>query len=170
MLQNRYWIYLREKRVYIYYLDVYAEHSYKCDKAVKIYCAAASSASIAAWAVWNRLSFVWASFIALSQVITAVYDLLPFSKRMKYAAPFIKELKLLSNRIESNWFKVNSGDLTAEEINELLYNFETEYIEMENKYLKKLPSMKNRKFLKKAIEQSDVYLERFYGMEDDNAK
>ena len=89
---------------------------------------------------------------------------------MKYAAPFIKELKLLSNRIESNWFKVNSGDLTAEEINELLYNFETEYIEMENKYLKKLPSMKNRKFLKKAIEQADIYLERFYGMEDDNAK
>ena len=41
---------------------------------------------------------------------------------------------------------------------------------MENKYLKKLPSMKNRKFLKKAMEQADVYLERFYGMEDDNAK
>ena len=106
-MQERYWNYLKEKRIYVYYLDAEAECSYIVDKAVKIYCALSSSTSIAAWVVWSQYSFVWAALIAVSHVITAVYDLLPFSKKLKTAAPFIKELKQLCNRIEHDWFQVS---------------------------------------------------------------
>lgn len=169
-MQERYWKYLREKRIYIYYLDEDAERSYKCDKAVKIYCAVASSASIAGWAIWGQYSFAWAAMIAVSHVITAIYEFLPYSKRLKYLAPFIKELKLLGNRIEYNWFGIASGKLTEEEINDLLYHLEAEFIEMENKYLKKELSLSSKKFMEKAVEKTDIYLERFYHTENDETK
>ncbi len=169
-MQERYWNYLKEKRIYVYYLDAEAECSYIVDKAVKIYCALSSSTSIAAWAVWSQYSFVWAALIAVSHVITAVYDLLPFSKKLKTAAPFIKELKQLCNRIEHDWFQVSSGKLTEEEINDLLYHYEEEFIGLENKYQKKELSLSSKRFMKKAIEKTDIYLERFCPTENKETK
>lgn len=160
-MQDRYWNYMQEKRCYIYYLDMYVDCSYIQDKYIRMLSAIVSSASIAAWTMWQQYSYVWAAIIAVFHVINVVKDILPYSKRLKYMAPFIKELKLLCNKIEYNWFKVSSGKMTEEEMNELLFNFENEFIEMENEHLAKEALLNNKWFMKKAKKKTDTYFQRF---------
>ena len=57
-------------KAWIFYLDIYAENSYKWDRRINMYGAIASSSSIAAWAIWKEWSYVWAVIIAISQVLS----------------------------------------------------------------------------------------------------
>ena len=144
-------------KAWIFYLDLYAEDSYKWDKRINVLWAISSSSSIAAWAIWQQLSFVWSVIIAISQVLTAIKGFLPYSKRLKILVPFMEDLKFLYNKIEYNWFKVASGELTEEEINNLLYSFKDEFTNIENKNLKEETLLENEDFKKIADEKTDSY-------------
>lgn len=156
-MQEKYWRYLVQIKAWIFYLDLYAEDSYKWDKRINVFGSIASSTSIAAWAIWQELSFIWSVIIALSQVLTAIKSFLPYSKRLKNLEPFIEDLKFLYNKIEYNWFKVASGELTEEEINELLYTFKNEFVNIENKNLKEETLLENDSFKKIADDKTDSY-------------
>ena len=140
-MQEKYWKYMVQIKAWIFYLDVYTEDSYRWDRIINIVVAIASSTSIAAWAIWQKYSFIWSIIIAISQVLTTIKIFLPYSKRLKMLVPFMEDLKFLYNKIEYNWFKVASGDLSEDEINELLYSFKDEFTNIENKnlILEKLP-------------------------------
>ena len=105
-MQEKYWKYMVQIKAWIFYLDVYTEDSYRWDKAINIFVAIASSTSIAAWAVWQKYSFVWSTIIAISQVLTTIKGFLPYSKRLKMLVPFMEDLKFLYNKIEYNWFNI----------------------------------------------------------------
>lgn len=110
-------------KAWIFYLDIYAENSYKWDRRINMYGAIASSSSIAAWAIWKEWSYVWAVIIAISQVLTAIKQYLPFGRRLKYLQPFIEDMKLLYLKMEYDWYKVAGGDLSESEINALLFSY-----------------------------------------------
>lgn len=115
-------------------MDLYGENSYKWEKRINVFSAIVSSTSIAAWAIWQQLSFAWSFIIAISQVLSAIKVFLPYSRRLKSIVPFMEDLKFLYNRMEYTWFKVASGEMTEEEINEILYEFKNEYTNIENKH------------------------------------
>lgn len=144
-------------KAWIFYLDLYAEDSYKWDKRINILGAIASSTSIAAWAIWQHLSFVWSLIIATSQVLTAIKSFLPYNKRLKILVPFIEDLKFLYNKIEFNWYNVASGEMTEEEINQLLYSFKDEFTNIENKNLKEETLLEKEDFQLIADKKTDLY-------------
>ena len=144
-------------KAWIFYLDVYTENSYRWDRIINIIVAIASSTSIAAWAIWQKYSFVWSIIIAISQVLTTIKVFLPYSKRLKVLVPFMEDLKFLYNKIEFNWLKVASGDLSENEINELLYSFKDEFTNIENKNLKEETLLENNKFREIADRKTDEY-------------
>ena len=158
-MQEKYWKFMVQIKAWIFYLDLYAEDSYKWDKRINVIGAIASSTSIAAWAIWQQLSFVWSVIIAISQVLAAIKNFLPYSKRLKILVPFMEDLKFLYNKIEYNWFKVASGELTEEEINDLLYTFKDEYTNIENKNLKDETLLENEDLKKVADEKTNLYFE-----------
>lgn len=158
-MQEKYWKYMVQIKAWIFYLDLYAEASYKWDKWINILGAIASSTSIAAWAIWQQLSFVWSIIIAVSQILTAIKGYLPYNKRLKSLVPLIEDLKFLYNKIEYSWLKVASGELTEEEINDILYKFKNEFTNIENKNLKEETLLENKKFMKIADEKTDLYFE-----------
>lgn len=82
-MQEKYWKYMVQIKAWIFYLDVYTEDSYRWDRIINIVVAIASSTSIAAWAIWQKYSFVWSIIIAISQVLTTIKGFLPYSKRLK---------------------------------------------------------------------------------------
>ena len=82
---------------------------------------------------------------------------MPYSKRLKFLVPFIEDLKFLYNKIEYNWFKVASGELTEEEINQLLYTFKDDFTNIENKNLKEETLLENEVFKKNADIKTDIY-------------
>ena len=69
----------------------------------------------------------------------------------------MEDLKFLYNRMEYTWFKVASGEMTEEEINEILYEFKNEYTNIENKHLKNETLLENEKFKKKSDMKTDAY-------------
>lgn len=156
-MQEKYWKYMVQIKAWTFYLDLYEESSYKWDKRIKIFSAVVSSSSIAAWAVWNELSYVWSVIIAVSQVLSAVKDFLPYSNRLKVIVPFKDDLKFLYNKIEFNWFNVASGELTEEEINKMLFDFKDEFANIENKNLKEEILLDNETFKEKADEKTELY-------------
>lgn len=138
-------------------MDLYGENSYKWEKRINVFSAIVSSTSIAAWAIWQQLSFAWSFIIAISQVLSAIKVFLPYSRRLKSIVPFMEDLKFLYNRMEYTWFKVASGEMTEEEINEILYEFKNEYTNIENKHLKNETLLENEKFKKKSDMKTDAY-------------
>ena len=134
-MQEKYWYYMVQIKASIYYLEIYAEHSYKWDRRVNVYGAIASSSSIAAWAIWKDWSYIWAFIIAISQVFTAIKEYLPFGRRLKFLRPFTEEMKLLYITMEYDWYKVAEGELTETEINTLLFTYKKEFANIEGKYL-----------------------------------
>lgn len=78
-MQEKYWKYMVQIKAWIFYLDVYTEDSYRWDRIINIVVAIASSTSIAAWAIWQKYSFVWSIIIAISQVLTTIKGFLPYS-------------------------------------------------------------------------------------------
>lgn len=158
-MQEKYWNYLVQIKAWIFYLDIYAEKSFKWDRRINILGAIASSSSIAAWAIWKELSYIWALIIALSQVLTAIKDYFPFGRRLKALKPFIDELKILYIRMEYDWFKVSEGELTEKEINQLLFNYKKEFSEIETKYLKEEILVENLDYKELADQKVVKYYE-----------
>lgn len=158
-MQEKYWRYMVQIKAWIFYLDLYAEDSYKWDKRINVFGAIASSTSIAAWTIWSQLSYVWSVIIAVSQVLTAIKGFMPYSRRLKVLVPFIEDLKFLYNKMEYNWFKVASGELAEDEINELLYTFKDDFTSIENKNLKEETLLENERIKKIADMKTDTYFE-----------
>ena len=146
-------------KAWTFYLDIYAEDSYKWDRRINIYGAIASSSSIAAWTIWRNWSFIWAAIIAISQVLTAIKQYLPFGRRLKYLQPFIEDMKLLYLKMEYDWYKVAAGELSETEINGLLYSYKKEYSGIESKYLKEEILVENVKYKNKADIKTEEYFE-----------
>ena len=164
--QSRYWSELREIKTHVIYLQKYAVHSDWWDKAINIFLAITSSSSIAAWAIWQKHSMVWAVIIALSQVITAIKPFLPYKQRLKVLNEFNDKLQEISLNCEKNWFNVAEGKLSEEEIHELYIGIKNQSLEAECKCLKNIVLPKNSKILKEAEEEANLYLRKTYHRED----
>lgn len=156
-MQEKYWNYMVQIKAWIFYLDLYIEDSYKWERRFNIFSAIASSASIAAWTMWDQFSFLWALVIAVSQVINAVKEFLPFSKRIKFIMPLLQNLKFLYNKMEYNWFGVASGEMTEEEMNKLLYRFKDEFSNIENVGLKEEILTERKDFMHLADKRTTSY-------------
>ncbi|MEG7597098.1 hypothetical protein H2659_17795 [Vibrio cholerae] len=118
MYQLRYWNLLKELKAQIAYLHGYAAKDEWTDKALSIFMAIASSASIATWALWKEHQMVWACIIALSQVVTAIKPFLPYRKRLKAMSELNNQVQAIFLEAETIWYKVSEGLLTEEEIHE----------------------------------------------------
>ena len=119
-MQEKYWRYMVQIKAWIFYLDLYEESSYKWNRRINVFSAVVSSTSIAAWAIWQQFSLLWSIIIAISQVLNAIKVYWPYNIRLKLIASFMEDLKYLYNKMEYNWLKVSNGELTEEEINDLL--------------------------------------------------
>lgn len=153
---------MQKVRFAIFYLDRYADDAYKKNWAIKVVTAVASSGSIAGWAVCQKLEHLWAVVIAVSQVINTIKDSLPYNTRLKNIEQAQLPLKLLYNKIELNWLSVDSGELTEKQINELLHEFQKEYIEIESQSFKGDINLNNKKLVQMANKQTDDYFNAAY--------
>lgn len=161
-MQARYWKFLVQIKAWIFYVDIYADSSYRYDKLINIIIAITSSSSIAAWAVWSEYNYVWAFLIAVSQVITAIKPHFPFNKRLELLGKLSNELQLLFNKADYNWYKVSNGILSEEEINELLFELKRQYVELEGKYLKSESLPEKEQFLVLADQKTEKYFADTY--------
>ena len=161
--QSRYWSFMFDLITHIYYLENYLQHYQKIERYLNCFLAIVASASIASWAVWKNFpSFIWASIIALSQVINAIKHLLPFAKREEILRNMLPELRKLLFRCELNYYNVSNGRITDSSIHELIIEFkerkQTQATTLDSNVL---PI--NQKFLNEATIMAKTYLQEYGG-------
>lgn len=158
-IQKEYFNHMRQVKFAIIYLDLYADWANSIDTFIKIVIAFASSASIAAWAVWQMYPFFWSCIIALANIFAAVSKYLPYSMLIKSIADHQVDLKLLYIDLEYNWFYIVSESMKKKKINELLCDQKRQYVEIEKNIIKNRPIRPNPRLQKKAEEQTNEYFE-----------
>ena len=161
MTQLQYWNEMHALKTHINYIELILEEAESYDSKIKIFLAITSSTSIGGWAIWQNYSSVWATAIAISQVVTAILPHLPYKTRIKQYSAALNELSSLMLKAEYKWNAISSGQLTNEEINKARFDVLT----AKNKALtKNIPSVipSNEKLHDKAERRSNDYFSLYY--------
>jgi len=164
MYQEQYWNEMVGLRAHQTYLALYQLSSERWDLGFRIFLALMSSGAIGAWAVWQEYSKVWASLVALSQVISVVSQFMPFRARIKSIGPACVKMAALADRAEREWFKVCEGELSNRDINKARHDLK----ELKRKIMNDsfgnmvLPVRKRR--MKNASQQTSEYFAAHYGV------
>lgn len=160
-MQSQYWKELYQLKTHIGFIERQLEKFEKIDRFLKIVLAISSSSSIGAWALWNEYSWVWASIIAFSQVITAITPFLPYKNRIKAYSSLLNELEELMIRAEYKWHSISDGKLTATEVNKARFEIRIAKQKSLKKYISTtIPT--DGKLHQQAEDSAAEYLTNFY--------
>lgn len=161
MLQEQYWKEIFQLKTHIGFLELQLEEAEYRDRIFKIIIAIASSSSIGAWVIWQQLSWLWASIIALSQVITAISPYLPYKNRIKSYTSLLHELEELMIKAEFKWHSIAEGQLTPTEINNARFEVRTSKSKSLKKHIQTtIPT--NNKLHNQAENSAREYFKEFY--------
>jgi len=161
MVQDQYWKEIYQLKTHVGYIERLLERSETRDRVIMIFLAITSSTSIGAWAIWSHLSWLWASIIAGSQVISAIKPFLPYKSRIKAYSALVGDLEELMIQAEFKWHSISEGELTASEINKTRFEIRTQKQKSLKKHIKTtIPS--NSKLHENAEASARDYLNNFY--------
>ena len=167
-MQLQYWNMMTLQKYSLIYLNKHFENSVKIDRRIKIFMAIASCSSIAAWTIWQQFAYIWGVIIAISQLIGAIYEILPFKKRIEELSSLKSELSalyLLIERIVSR-FKWRYSEA---EINDLIFKHRNDWDTIDEKYFKDDVLPVNEEFREIAEDECERYFcIRFGGNQNAN--
>lgn len=83
----------------------------RIDRRLNIILALASSSSVAAWAIWKEIPYVWGAIIALSQVIQTVKPYFPYSRYIRELNDKNKKLQAINLRLEMLFYEIDYGNV-----------------------------------------------------------
>lgn len=160
-MKELYWRYMVQIKAWELYLKNYMERSYRWDKSIHIFTAIASSSSIAAWAVWQQLSYLWAGIIAVSQILNAVKAYLPFSDRLKLLPELKADISVLYNGMEAGWYQVSAcGE--EQEIHDKVYEYRSRLVEINERHLKGVILPERSEIQIAAEKQAEEYFNLYF--------
>lgn len=160
-MRDLYWRKLYKFRFELEYYYLCFSRCLKVRRLIQITTAVVSSAAIGAWVTWTNLAFVWGCIIVISQVVTAIYDVLPIKKRTDALSGLISQAELLYYEIEDSWRKIDIQNYSDEKINTLLTNYEAKWVITCNKALAGDILPQSEKLRDKAERDADAYLKIF---------
>jgi hypothetical protein len=164
--QRLYWNQLVELKVASVYIRLHRNRLARYDTLISTIRAVASSGGIAGWAIWHQFAFVWAVVIALSQVVDALKDVFPFSKRLKAAADLTVGLERLCIDAQFEWEALYAGRMDTHQITEACRRLQVAQLDAENR---SFPSgfAPNERLLTLAKEETKAYFKTRYQVEVD---
>jgi hypothetical protein len=134
-MRDQFWKFYIRTRFELYYFHEYLNDSYRWSRYIDGFLALASCGSIAAWAAWKAVALLWAAVIAASQVVGALKQYLPYAKRIQALGGLLPRLELLVDSIDHMWFMVDRKEMTDAEINDAIFAFEKECLDLSGKFL-----------------------------------
>ena len=104
---------------------------------------------------------IWGFVIAASQVVNVIKGFLPFQKRAKDIGSLNIEQEKLALEAESKWFSVFEGELTDENIFNLVTDLKQRKLEASHKHFKDQTLPIKSKFETEAAERTQSYFESY---------
>jgi len=125
------------------------------DKIISIFSAIVSSSSIATWAIWKHLDWLWAIIIAASQVLTILKPYFPYFKYATELNNKKHELKALNTNVAELWNKIQNKRISEKEASEAYFGFKKQIITIEDFETDFTPDKKTKE---KAKEELNKFL------------
>jgi hypothetical protein len=115
-----------------YCLTLLVKKNQHWDRNINVFLAIASSTSIAAWAIWKVTPIIWASIIAVSQVLTVVKPYFPYFKYVKEFNLKCVRLELMNIEYERLWHRLQNKKVTDDEADEQYFELRKQTSEILN--------------------------------------
>lgn len=162
--QRLYWNKMLDLRTAADYIRLYRDYAGQWVTGIATMRAIASSTSIAGWAIWHQYGFVWACIIAVSQVVDALKDVFPMTKRQRAASEYAIALETLFIDAQLEWEGILSRRYTADEVMERLHALRSAHHMAETKSFGEGPPRRKRLFLE-AEREAATFFRQQYGVE-----
>ena len=136
---ERYWALFTSYKCKEFYYEHYNASSAFMDGLLKYILAVASAGSIATWAVWNRVPWVWALIIAVSQLLHILLPYLPYARQRTALKFLLPEFRATLIDIDNSWNGIMNGAYDNTTIARLYYEYEVRLNDMKTKYIGDTP-------------------------------
>lgn len=121
-MQRLYWQDMINLKRDARYVDLWLASTEVTDRYIKAGLAIAASSSIGGWLIFKQYAFIWASVVAVSQVVQAIKEYLPYKSRLKALASLSQDLNSICLSAENHWYQVSSGALYDDDIHHLRFD------------------------------------------------
>lgn len=145
------------------YIRYYRDYLGRWVTGIGVIKAVAASTSIGAWTIWKDYAFVWGAIIAASQVLDAVKDVFPVTKRFKAASEHVVALDSLFIDAQLEWESVFSGAYTDAQIMTRLHKLRRLQHEAECRSFKDGLPLREDLFKQAEIE-AETFFRQTYGV------
>ena len=160
---NQFWREFDQVKIHSFYLQYLLRRTENIDRYINIFMAITSSVSIGSWVIWQNLSFIWGTAIAISQVITAVNAYLPYKKRIRPLYGLSNDYEKLALLMEKQWYFVSEGTLSDARINKLRMESKTKQQKIFEKYAANIVLPEDAKLYEKSKSDATEYMKQFFG-------
>lgn len=146
-------------------LLLYGKHFTSCVfwlRFIRIGTAVLTAAATGAWMGWNDLAWIKVACpiaIFILQIINTGAELLPFESRKLELRELIDSLEPLYDEMEHDWQMIALGQLTAEEIENKVFEYQKHRTELSKHYFKNDALPEISKLTQKAKTEADNYLQ-----------
>lgn len=103
--RSQIWNFLIDSKTNEYLSSFVVKQYQKWDLWTNVFLVIATSSSIATWAIWGKLPILWATIIAVSQIITLIKPYFLFPKYIKVFYEKKIQWQNLSLELEELWHK-----------------------------------------------------------------
>ena len=129
-------MYSETQFTYFYYWQ-YRDLSQKINLFFCVISTFTTSAGVACLLLKRNAPMLWTILIAISQTYQCIQHLLPFQERITKIDYFLPPLQRLLNELKKEWEHIDS--LSDEEITESIYEFQKQFISLEQDYIGSYP-------------------------------
>jgi len=163
-MREKLWYNLLDTRFKAFYFDELTTRYQVINRRLNVFLAITSSASIASWAIWEHLNFIWGVIIAASTVINVIKPYFPFHKYVNEISRTATQLDNLHWEYEKLWFNNENNKITEDECFELFMELKKRSIDV-LKFSEETILKENKKMEKKSNLLMDIYLRNDFNIQ-----
>ena len=165
-MRDKYWAMYHQMKFSEYYYSHYLSLTVVIDRCISAFTCLVSAAGVASWWIWKSLGVAWAVLVGVSQAISAIRHLLPYSKRMTSLGFLTPAMSQLLNEISRDWSRIDysSEAVSNDEIINLIYEYECRYAGLLSKHLGAASLPDNKYCIRKAADDQKSYFRQRYGL------
>lgn len=159
-MAQQFWQNLVDVTIATFYYQYYAVHASRCRFWVSACCLISSSTFAFSWVYSQEHHMLFSILIFISQLISILQPLFPYSKQIHAAQYIFEDITQLRLDIEMKWMTIDTKT-SEEELASSLNSFRRQYDQIENRFASAKTFPHKPHLHKKAQNDAKNYLRRY---------
>lgn len=133
-MQDRIWNNLANIKFKAFYTCHLSRRAYYIGNAYSFFLAFASAASVSTWALWEKYPAIWATIVAVSQVLHVAKPYIPFIKGDRELMEISLQYELLYLNYEKLWFDHQKSNCNKITVENTFYKYRNKELDINTRY------------------------------------